>query len=678
MAYLSSAPANVRTSAPKPVSALAQAALPKNPGASVPRNREPVTGAYPGTYPAPKPAAPPVKPRGTVPPGQVPAIADQQTQQQKLYDTYIQPLIDAITGASTTRSQQGDAAIKAQTEALQNYQKGVDYGAPYSAAQSMLQAAAQTLGQDVSGVGSSLGSALGSKLAVINDPTVQAAADAVTQTGAQGASQIGSTGLNALAELIANQAGAKEYGLKQPGIAGLAGIQNVGDLERQVSQDQAQQLTDLQSKVPGMINDLTSATKPKVFGDSRGGYYQLNPDGSTSRLTKPLPTSATAKTPKTISTRDGIFRVNQDGTITMLHAASPAAEKTHYISNAHGIYRQLPDGSLVQIEKYKAGGKSGGSSKLQKTTVNGHVLLYDSSTGDFIDPRTRQPVDPNSLTAKAGGGSLTPGEIRTAAAAAQKIAGAAWNGKPQAGAAKAKTWNGHPVTQMKLAEDGTPDPVSGTAHWVYRDPKGNLVALGPADIPQITSQTPLVHQTYQQAMRDMLAAKIPLDVAQNALNKYWSKPGQTAKWEHAGEGRPTRSYQERNPGKASAAQDAAGKAQTTSYITQRAQQYGLDPAAVLAVASQEGLGGGIGDSGTSFGPWQLHQGGALPASIDLASAHQWAWSPEGIDYALRKMASVAKGLRGQAAIDAIVRRFERPADPDSEVAGAIGAYRSSA
>jgi hypothetical protein len=40
------------------------------------------------------------------------------------------------------------------------------------------------------------------------------------------------------------------------------------------------------------------------------------------------------------------------------------------------------------------------------------------------------------------------------------------------------------------------------------------------------------------------------------------------------------------------------------------------------------------------------------------------------------MASVARGQRGQAAIQSIVTRFERPANPGREIAGAIGAYGS--
>lgn len=97
----------------------------------------------------------------------------------------------------------------------------------------------------------------------------------------------------------------------------------------------------------------------------------------------------------------------------------------------------------------------------------------------------------------------------------------------------------------------------------------------------------------------------------------------------------------------------------------------LDTRAVLAVAAQEGLGGGIGDRGTSFGPFQLHRGGALPASIPLSAGQAWAWSPAGIDYALSRIASVAGGQSGGQAVANIVHRFERPANPGGETSRAL-------
>lgn len=110
-----------------------------------------------------------------------------------------------------------------------------------------------------------------------------------------------------------------------------------------------------------------------------------------------------------------------------------------------------------------------------------------------------------------------------------------------------------------------------------------------------------------------------------------------------------------------------------NLIRSLALQKRLDPAAVLAVANQEGLSGGVGDRGTSFGPFQMHVGGAFPSSI-RGNRQAWAWSQAGLDYALSQISKVASGLRGKAAVENIVRRFERPANPDREVAGALRDY----
>lgn len=105
----------------------------------------------------------------------------------------------------------------------------------------------------------------------------------------------------------------------------------------------------------------------------------------------------------------------------------------------------------------------------------------------------------------------------------------------------------------------------------------------------------------------------------------------------------------------------------------------IDPKAEFAVAKQEGLSGGVGDNGTSFGPNQLHFGGAYPTTAphDPGGAQAWAWSPQGLDYTLSKIAGVAGGQHGSQAVNSIVRGFERPANPNREVAGALEAYGGS-
>ncbi len=82
--------------------------------------------------------------------------------------------------------------------------------------------------------------------------------------------------------------------------------------------------------------------------------------------------------------------------------------------------------------------------------------------------------------------------------------------------------------------------------------------------------------------------------------------------------------------------------------------------------------GEVGDGGTSFGPFQLHVGGALPPGRNAA----WANSAAGVLYAMQHMSTVARGLRGLPAVQAIVSRFERPAAPGPEIASAWSGYRS--
>lgn len=115
-----------------------------------------------------------------------------------------------------------------------------------------------------------------------------------------------------------------------------------------------------------------------------------------------------------------------------------------------------------------------------------------------------------------------------------------------------------------------------------------------------------------------------------------------------------------------------------AYIAQRARALGLDPAAVLAIAGHEGLGGGIGDGGHAFGPFQENNaGGVLTGRFPGLTPQQlnaWAWSPQGINDALTRIASVARGLKGNAAITAIASKFERPANVNAEIADAESHY----
>lgn len=125
----------------------------------------------------------------------------------------------------------------------------------------------------------------------------------------------------------------------------------------------------------------------------------------------------------------------------------------------------------------------------------------------------------------------------------------------------------------------------------------------------------------------------------------------------------------------------------TQIIDYWSRRLGLDPRATKIVASGEGGlvdrpgTEDIGDlaGGGSVGPYQLYARGAFPTKLRHLSLQQrddWAWSPAGIKYALSQQAKVARGLKGEAAINAIIRRFERPADPNKSVRNAIAKFRA--
>ena len=118
-----------------------------------------------------------------------------------------------------------------------------------------------------------------------------------------------------------------------------------------------------------------------------------------------------------------------------------------------------------------------------------------------------------------------------------------------------------------------------------------------------------------------------------------------------------------------------------TYVYAAAPGRQLDAAAVLAVAEQEGLGGGIGDGGLAYGPWQDHmtEFAGRPwygRGRNNADVQAWAWTVTGADYVLAQMvAAGADRLTGTAAINQIVRAYERPADPQGEVDRAVAQYQ---
>lgn len=109
------------------------------------------------------------------------------------------------------------------------------------------------------------------------------------------------------------------------------------------------------------------------------------------------------------------------------------------------------------------------------------------------------------------------------------------------------------------------------------------------------------------------------------------------------------------------------------YARDIAKQYNLDPYAMMAVAGAESgwNPSAIGDNGQSFGYHQFYTHGA-----GGPNARQYLDPIKNITRAAQLMSkSGAAGKTGRAAIEAMVRNFERPADPSGEIQRAMGYYQ---
>jgi hypothetical protein len=114
-------------------------------------------------------------------------------------------------------------------------------------------------------------------------------------------------------------------------------------------------------------------------------------------------------------------------------------------------------------------------------------------------------------------------------------------------------------------------------------------------------------------------------------------------------------------------------------IAQACSDYGVDAIATVADALHEGANGGMGDGGLAYGPFQDHlteyaERPFYGKGRNNAVVNAWAWTANGIRYSVRAMVNgtpSAKGLRGHAAVYAIVYGYERPADK-------AGAYKTRA
>lgn len=265
-------------------------------------------------------------------------LTDQQISSRAQGE--INPILQKITDAINARAQSAGQAISGYTNDLASKLGKTDYAAPYSGAIQQQAGVDAALSQALAGGGLSDAQGLQSRLAQIGEPGVVGAAANAVQGNATGNSNAALAGGSAdLSALIASQAAAGAYGVKQPGIARLAGLQDLAGANQTAQQNIKDQSAQVETQLPSILNDLRSqsdtrqsnitslgadlyktltgqnvtkataqagltldtgkALAPQTFGSASSGYYQYDP--ATGQIAQVTPGVPKTVPPRTVS-----------------------------------------------------------------------------------------------------------------------------------------------------------------------------------------------------------------------------------------------------------------------------------------------------------------------------------------------------------------------------------------
>lgn len=312
---------------------------------------------------------------GAITPGQI-----QTTAQGEL-----SPIVDAITKNIQGQASTASSQIGANSAALAKALAAVDYGAPYAGAKNEQAAVDAALQQSLNGGGASLAGDLRSRLASINDPTVGAAADAVASHGtALGTTEL-ARGTNAMSNLIAQAAAAKEYGAKQPGIVQQSGLQDIAGVNSKATQSIADEAAKIEQLLPGIVQSLRS--------ESQGN--QSNRVSVAERLYETLTGQNITKATASAGLAGSATKLSlPDPTLSRAYgyavdsAGNPVGGKVTPLPG----YTVGPGGSVVKTPKAAAAAKPLSPSALKNLSGMAHDFYngvpashrYNSSTGQWV------------------------------------------------------------------------------------------------------------------------------------------------------------------------------------------------------------------------------------------------------------------------------------------------------
>lgn len=178
------------------------------------------------------------------------------TQIQSTAAGMLDPVVAALTANINSRAKQSSSAIAANSAGLAGELGKIDFAAPYRGAESGQAAVDAALREGLAGDGGALANDLKTRLAAINDPSVAAAGDSLAATGTASGNAELTRGSASLSDLLAEAAAAKSFGLKQPGIARLAGLQDIANTQKQATDNLSSQTAQIESQLPSVVQAL--------------------------------------------------------------------------------------------------------------------------------------------------------------------------------------------------------------------------------------------------------------------------------------------------------------------------------------------------------------------------------------------------------------------------------------
>lgn len=339
---------------------------------------------------------------------------NQQTQQEAQGE--IAPMVAAIVSAITKQTKGATSAISGYSNDAAAKLGAIDYGQPYQQGEGAQAAVDAALQQSLTGAGASGAQSLEQRLAVINDPSVAAAATNVAGTGAAAGTTELAHGGAALSDLIANAAAAKSYGQKLPGIQRAQGLQDIAGVEQTGQQQIAAGTQQAEGQLPSILSNLRGENdnRTSAIASARQNQLARNDNIAAGTAKTALDQAKIDERAAEVvagnkikvdtvnannATRVQIANLNAQGRVTGQQLAQARSDRTFRLqfTRVNGYDpvtgRVAPGfaqkgGQIVKVGTSKPGSKTGGltASQVQKYRGTAATIADNAKTG-FTDPK---------------------------------------------------------------------------------------------------------------------------------------------------------------------------------------------------------------------------------------------------------------------------------------------------